>query len=574
MSQPPGASPHRVVFVADPQIVDPHTYPGRPWPLSVLTVRYTDLYLRKSFQLLQARLRPDTVIFLGDLFDGGREWSTSPSASTETKSPDKRWNKYGEKFWLKEYNRFGGIFLNPWVAGTHTQRENQRGRKIIAELPGNHDLGFGLGIRLPVRQRFNAYFGAGNRVDVIGNFTFVSIDTVSLSANGQPDPATGSQGAETGDQKVQKLWSPTEIFLSEVKDLKSRMINQELRYQAKLPEYEPQDHTVSELIQSTMQKLGKNTIVNASIPSILLTHVPLYRALGTPCGPLRERYPPTQSSNTNGEILEKDNQNALPLGSGIQYQTVLTPAISSELIDKIGDVEAVFSGDDHDYCDVVHRGYTSKNGGIREITVKAMSWAAGIRKPGFLMLSLWNPLDADDKLIKAGTNSKTLEPHLCLLPDQLSIFARYAFLFLATLIILLFRACISVYSHAHTAGRLSPNHPLLPITKQPPEPNAQAPTSSATHAFTHGLAARSSAAFRTRSASPLDGYNASPSVQEGAESAYGRKAWKSVRFDDDMDDPQRRSGKGLGAVWRMWTGSIKKVVGVVLLWYFWLLWDS
>ena len=212
--------------------MDPHTYPGRPWPLSTLTVRYTDLYLRKSFELLQHYLTPDTVIFLGDLFDGGREWSTAPSDSPETKSPDKRWNKYGESFWFREYGRFGRIFFDPWLRGTQVPREGYCGRKMLTSLPGNHDLGFGMGIRLPVRKRFNAYFGDGNRVDVIGNHTFVSLDTVSLSASGQLDPATGSQGVGAGNERIRKIWSPTETFLSEVKLLKARIVKRDLRLQA------------------------------------------------------------------------------------------------------------------------------------------------------------------------------------------------------------------------------------------------------------------------------------------------------------------------------------------------------
>ena len=33
--------------------------------------------MRRSYRQLQQVLRPDTVFFLGDLFDGGREWKTA-----------------------------------------------------------------------------------------------------------------------------------------------------------------------------------------------------------------------------------------------------------------------------------------------------------------------------------------------------------------------------------------------------------------------------------------------------------------------------------------------------------------
>lgn len=579
--------------------MDPHTYPGRPWPLSTLTVRYTDLYLRKSFQLLQQYLTPDTVIFLGDLFDGGREWSTSPSSGPETKSTDKRWNKYGESFWFREYGRFSRIFFEPWLRGRQVPREGFRGRKMLAGLPGNHDLGFGIGIRLPVRQRFNAYFGDGNRVDVIGNHTFVSLDTVSLSANGQPDPATGSQGAGAGDERAQKIWNPAETFLSEVKSVKARMLKQELRLQAGKMEHEPQDHTVIDLSDRPSQDIKSPAEHGMSIPSVLLTHVPLYRAPGTPCGPLRERFPPSRSAQTADGTTLKDNRNALPVGAGVQYQTVLTSAISNEIMEKVGDVEDVFSGDDHDYCEVIHRGYTSRNGGVREITVKAMSWAAGIRKPGFLMLSLWNPVDAQGKptsITGDTTRSRTIETHLCLLPDQLSIFMRYGFLFGLTLVALLGQAFIKVYRGGATYD--GDDSHILPVSKQEWPSNPQqtmsvsarswaAPQSrslrshSPMRSASNGLAARSSAA-RTRSTSPFDEYGlpvegkklAYPdeqSTRSRNEGGHGKKEWKEVMLNDE---PRWRGGGKLSAVMHEWRKNLTLVGLVALSWYMWLLWNT
>lgn len=579
--------------------MDPHTYPGRPWPLSTLTVRHTDAYLRKSFQLLQSYLTPDDVIFLGDLFDGGREWSTAPSTSFETKSPDKRWNKYGEKFWFREYDRFGRIFFDPWLQGKQLPRVGQRGRRLLSGLPGNHDLGFGMGIRLPVRMRFNAYFGDGNRVDVIGNHTFVSLDTVSLSANGQPDPTTGSQGAGTDDGRAQKIWDPAETFLSNVKSEKARMVNRELRLQAGLLEYEPQDPTILDLHDHPSLKPNPISSPDTNVPTVLLTHVPLYRAPGTPCGPLRERFPPSQITQNGGETLVKDDRNALPVGAGVQYQTVLTPAISDEIIKKVGNVEDVFSGDDHDYCEVIHRGYTSRNGGIREITVKAMSWAAGIRTPGFLMLSLWNPIDAQGKSIHVhgdANSSRTIQTHLCLLPDQLSIFMRYGFLLGFTMVALLVHASIKVCSSSPARKGSSGN--ILPVFEPEKHSNKQetmsasarswaAPqtrslrSNSPTRQFSDGLAARSSAG-RTRSTSPFDEYglpahDAAPANPERRcrsprdEGMYGEKEWKDVMLDDT---PRRRRGGKLSAFSQEWSRSLMQVGLVSFSWYIWLVWRT
>ena len=64
------------MLIADPQLVDPHTYPGRSALAYSLTVRHTDKYMRRAFGKLIDGLDPDSVFFLGDLFDGGREWVT------------------------------------------------------------------------------------------------------------------------------------------------------------------------------------------------------------------------------------------------------------------------------------------------------------------------------------------------------------------------------------------------------------------------------------------------------------------------------------------------------------------
>jgi ethanolamine phosphate phosphodiesterase len=86
---------------------------------------------------------------------------------------------------------------------------------------------------------------------------------------------------------------------------------------------------------------------------ILLTHIPLYRTEGTTCGPLRE------------------SRKSIHVGKGYQYQNVLTPDLSSRIVDIVRP-SAVFSGDDHDYCFVEHN-----YGGMRipEHTVKSFSWA-------------------------------------------------------------------------------------------------------------------------------------------------------------------------------------------------------
>lgn len=440
--QPPGTTPHRLILVADPQLIDPHSYPGRPWPLNPLTVMVTDNYLRRSYNQLQAQLRPDTVFFLGDLFDGGREWKT---AHGEFKDPEwahkhpkdeqkhvKEWNKkYGENYWLQEYARFGDIFLRPWLEAGSEAGPGQRGRKLIASLPGNHDLGFGAEVKLPVRNRFEAYFGDVNRVDVIGNHTFVSVDTVSMSAE-------SSQVA--GQHDLSDIYTPTKLFLNDVQGTKRRAVERELRYQRGEVEEVRQNHTIVELAKADFKHLptldpGKG---KADFPSILLTHVPLFRPPGTPCGPMREHWPPAKPPKGQDGPVIPDHRNAISVSAGYQYQNVLAEQDSVQLIKKIGNVVHAFSGDDHDYCELKH---DAKQGNVPEITVKSISMAMGVPTPGFLMVSLYNPIDGEGKSL-VGEDTATLQTHLCLLPRMGSVFGRYIVFGLFCIALLAVRACL------------------------------------------------------------------------------------------------------------------------------------
>ncbi|CAK7239954.1 MAG: hypothetical protein STHCBS139747_001389 [Sporothrix thermara] len=445
---PAGAEPHHVVFVADPQIIDAHTYPGRPWPLNSLTITLTDNYMRRSYRELQEQLRPDTVMFLGDLFDGGREWRPAHGTFQDpewSSRPDreqgyaKTWRKkYDENYWLREYARFGDIFLEPWTLGGADAGPGQRGRRVVASLPGNHDLGFGSEVQLSVRNRFESYFGEGNRVDVIGNHTFVSVDTVSLSA-GTSDRA--------GQADVQPIFKPTEEFLKNVAWDKARAVARELRFQrGAVEEGISYPHRVEDLDKAVFdmagqsKALGAGDTLQADLPTILLTHVPLYRPPGTPCGPLREHWPPTKppADDPNTPVFP-DHRNAISVARGYQYQNVLSPSDSQKLLQSIGNVKHTFSGDDHDYCELVH---DASQESVREITVKSFSMAMGVPTPGFLMLSLYNPIDAKgNPLAMVGAPPgevapPTMQTHLCLLPNQLSTFARYGGMAVVSVVLL------------------------------------------------------------------------------------------------------------------------------------------
>lgn len=564
--------------------------------------------MKRSYINLQKWLHPDTIFFLGDLFDGGREWHTAHGNSADPawavaqrpkyeQSFVKSWTKkYGENYWLHEYDRFGRIFYDFWNLEGAEPGPWQRGRKIISTLPGNHDLGFGENIKMPIRNRFETYFGEGNRVDVIGNHTFVSVDSVSLSA----------REAEHGTEEITK---PVEDFLKNVQAMKRRAVAQELGIMSGEGGTVQYSHEVEDVSKADFKNLPTLDpgAESPDLPTILLTHVPLYRNSGTPCGPKREHWPPATPPRGQLTPVNPDERNALSITKGYQYQNVLSESDSVKLVESIGNVVSVFSGDDHDYCEIVHS--EAKNH-AREITVKSTSWAMGVRKPGFLMLSMWNPVDARGQPLFSthsghGSTSQTavtMESHLCLLPDQLGIFIRYGIIVAITLLALAIRAILTPIFHL-TPFATSPSNspasdtdsPLLPTTNRDIkrsdstldlDSNHRTSTSNSSTSSTASnpttLAPRSSAA-RTRSVSPAKGYGlppnqvrfATPPLINGA-GTYGNGS--SRVWGGDFGKPKnsgyevkkRTPDTPLGVMWREVSRSVWRVTWVVLVVYLYL----
>ncbi|KAF2723257.1 hypothetical protein K431DRAFT_220096 [Polychaeton citri CBS 116435] len=526
---PRDATPHHLVFIADPQLIDPHTYPDRPWPLSVLTERYTDQYMRRNFHLINQDLDPDSIVFLGDLFDGGREWAAGkarplkssqkqhleqlgvlkPEAEKE-QSPKQaqkrdpagvdlkefvhgengRWATWGQPQWDQDYDRFARIFYehdqlypdrkrdmieayevetDPLLVDNGAPKVTRREyatigkeRRLYVSLPGNHDLGFGAGVQWAVRDRYESRFGDANTVNVIGNHTFVSIDALSLSAMSEFDRKTGYEiGAEQAN-KIQYLWKPAMNWLNELNETVATAVTEAMNAYYPDGRKPPWKHQIVPPMDTKHRNLAKAfegpaiPKTGVELPVVLLSHVPLYREPNTNCGKMRER------------------GNAISISAGYQYQNVLTRSLSETIVRKVsaaGDIVGVFSGDDHDYCEVAHR-YNVRNDvkkvqstvtkSIKEITVKSFSWAMGVREPGFLLASLWNPVDAKGNTI--GTPLPTIQTHLCLLPDQLGVFINYGLAAAATFLVLLIRAVILALRPVSESDDEPPNPFKIPLS--------------------------------------------------------------------------------------------------------------
>ncbi|OTB05124.1 hypothetical protein M426DRAFT_320180 [Hypoxylon sp. CI-4A] len=601
---PTGTTPHRLIFVADPQIIDPHSYPGRPWPINPLTYMITDNYLRRSYKQLQKVLHPDTVFFLGDLFDGGREWKTAHGdfddpewakdhRPAEEKKYLKEWHRYyGEEFWLQEYERFGNIFYDNWNLGGVFPGPGQRGRKLISSLPGNHDFGFGAEVKIPARHRFHAYFGETNRVDVIGNHTFVSVDTVSLSAD----------TSNMRDQiDLQPIYGPAQEFLKGVKATKRRAVQKEVKFWRGDVEdltFESKVEEISDADYSNLPTLDLGEKA-PDFPTILLTHVPLYRDPGTPCGPMREHWPPAKPPKGQTTPVFPDHRNAISVSGGYQYQNVLDKEDSLNLIKSIGNVIHAFSGDDHDYCEVVH---SADQENVREITVKSLSMAMGVPTPGFQMVSLYNPIDDQGNPLP-GAPKTTLQTHLCLLPQQLSTYMTYAVLGVLSVLLLVARAfLVPVLNLQPFSLDPSPHasSAVLPIFKAKAEGEERGnsydgkPTASMTSSSKFP-SARVSSSTRTRGQSISSSLApqpraSSPNPRSGGKASPGKWGWgqssnnssrgprieirRDAYYDKDREGwrPASRTGRRstLEVVGReVWT-TCWRVAWMVLLWFAYL----
>ncbi|GAB7346355.1 hypothetical protein MBLNU457_5065t2 [Dothideomycetes sp. NU457] len=504
--------------------------------------------------MLQRDLDPDSVLFLGDLFDGGREWSTSHEGFTPS---EKQWKKYGHNFWLNEYERFGRIFFDPdQISGGFKGREQKR---VIATLPGNHDLGFGRGIQPATRNRFHAYFGEGDRVDVIGNHTFISLDAVSLSAMDDPEASPA-------------IWNRTMLFLDNVQPHAQRVLQHELNCRHGLEAGKKFSHeAVVPEKDVRVQQLG-DRLARHQLPTVVLSHVPFYREPGTPCGPLREKYPPSAPN------LDNDERNAIQVAGGYQYQNVLSREITKTVASKIGNIGYVFSGDDHDYCELTHHAYPSAGSGIHETTVKSLSWAMGVRRPGFVLASLWHPINEYGRGLPDGTgntNRPTIQTHLCLLPDQLGIFIRYGICAVVSILILLLHSLIMALRERDT---IAPGSPLLPTREKPLTP------STSSRADGNNLLAPRSSTARARSVSPgiaLGGYGLSSTEKERHVPLMETAVGYGYRDDEETDDWGYDTKRKAGGAYRRRTfvailgtqvrGDFAGVLGPVLLWYWWIM---
>jgi ethanolamine phosphate phosphodiesterase len=81
---------------------------------------------------------------------------------------------------------------------------------------------------------------------------------------------------------------------------------------------------------------------------------------------------------------KREAKGGLKEGGGFQYQNMLDLALTTRILDLVWPVNAVFSGDDHDYCECLHE-VEGRRETFTEYTVKSFSWAmvSNPRSPRF-----------------------------------------------------------------------------------------------------------------------------------------------------------------------------------------------
>ncbi|KAG6475881.1 hypothetical protein ZIOFF_065111 [Zingiber officinale] len=460
----------KVAVLADPQLVDWTSYGLPPKSLALEAAQfYTDLYMRRSFHLSILPFRPDFVIFLGDLFDGGSSLS--------------------DEEWKESLNRFEHIF---------TLSEKDGFQIPIYYVPGNRDIGFASfhsqypKIKIAYNRPFPktphwqelcctrlAFFvyGQFSRSGVlsIGLPPFFTAPCACTAISPLPVTSllhylfseTSTICSDTGmvtscfapyvyyqcvavqrlqtvpyfltrssESMTSSLFQAAEqrrrLFGSVHKKEEPNSVLVIKRYEDQFGERNYQFSVgnvdfivVDAQILDVDYELGKETSFSwdfvrnisndATVnPKVLLTHIPLHHPNETLCGPHR-------SSPVINQILAN-----LAEFWFIQYQNYLSEETSSRLLDLIRPI-LVLSGHDHDQCTMIH---STPVGTVKEHTVGTVSWLQGNLYPSFMLLSVVsssNSINSED----------AVSTQLCFLPKQAHIYFWYLMQFIATLILII-----------------------------------------------------------------------------------------------------------------------------------------
>ncbi|KAI7883892.1 hypothetical protein K492DRAFT_174816 [Lichtheimia hyalospora FSU 10163] len=143
----PSLQPDKLLLISDTHLKDAYSYNIIPDVFVRVIEFYSDLYQKRNYRYLQQQLDPQATVFLGDLIEGGRQWSDA-----------------GFEYHAARFHRlFSSLQPQYHMAGTH-------------------DIGFGDGIKSHEVNRFQNEFGPTSYTFQTTHYSAVIVDTLSLSS--------------------------------------------------------------------------------------------------------------------------------------------------------------------------------------------------------------------------------------------------------------------------------------------------------------------------------------------------------------------------------------------------------
>ncbi|KIM22047.1 hypothetical protein M408DRAFT_333100 [Serendipita vermifera MAFF 305830] len=479
--------PAHLLVLADTQVLDDHSLPSVSRffrPLVRFVVRN---YLRKGWRAAQT-LKPDGVLFLGDMISGGRY-----------ARDDEEYDAFVDKF--RE------IFTLPTGLSTYY-------------VVGNNDVGLGHSMQFSqrARSRFRSSFHTEpNRVVTFGNHSLVLVDAPGL---------VEEDYRRVNENKIYSLRNPTS-------SKKYRGL------------WNPSRGGTMEFI-TTLDKERKGE--ENPLPIVIFSHIPFARPERSNCGPLREQTGPSDSH------IQK--------GAGPGYQNLLGKATSTWLLETL-EPSAVFTADDHDYCELTHvylgAPATTEDSvpwitkTVRETTVKTFSTMTGVRRPAMHLLSFWNPPtsrgslppDVDVPSTHGTTSISTVADTACFLPDQMSIYLHgYLPLILLTFALLIWHNVKSPVARSKlsiTTMTMHHRDKSLPLFDSPTTPRFETRTAMDIHEsdMTHRAGGSNAAHTTSRYTSQRAASGLRTPISRGGSSPFSTSPLASpVLLPPDMDDDE------------------------------------
>lgn len=315
------------------------------------------------------------IVFLGDIFDGGRILSE---------------NEYKDHL-----KRFHAIFgKSSMTSAGDMKYQTPSFNPNFRFIPGNHDIGLGkMYYSETASKLYENNFGPLNwhELDASGEILLVGIDSVALSSI---DDSFLLQNNDDDDDE-----SSISILSRAVKDA-----------------WEHVNAVASVIDEDINNAKMKNKMAGNIKLIILFSHIPLYRE-------------PNASCNLNSIVQRSGIQNS----QGVSYRNLVSETVSLKILKKIRP-NFIFTGDDHSWCKHEHV-YITTSGqkqSSTEITVSTFSWLQGSIQPGYLLLDIDYP-----RSIQIPSPELRINLKACSLPNQYRIFGFYFLSWICSILLLL-----------------------------------------------------------------------------------------------------------------------------------------